>query len=62
MFVLTCQRFRFDRSIRYTELYSGDELAFVARALDEYGFDVWEPSGEVSIDHRTSIHATAKSS
>lgn len=34
-------------ALRYTDLYTGEELASVARALDQYGFDVWEPSGEV---------------
>jgi len=34
-------------ALRYTDLYTEDELASVARALGQYGFDVWEPSGEV---------------
>lgn len=28
-------------------MHSGDELAAVARALSEYGFDMWAPAGKL---------------
>jgi len=33
--------------LRYTHLYSQEELASAARALSRYGFDIWEPRGRV---------------
>jgi len=33
--------------LRYAGLYGEDELVEVARALSEYGFDVWVPSGKL---------------
>ena len=36
--------------LRYAGLYGEDELAEVSRALSEYGFDVWAPSGKLHED------------
>jgi len=36
--------------LRYTGLYSEDELAEASKALSEYGFDVWTPSGKLQED------------
>lgn len=33
--------------LRYTGLYTEDELAEVPKALSEYGFEVWAPSGKL---------------
>jgi predicted nucleic acid-binding protein len=33
--------------LRYAGLYTEDELAEGARALTEYGFEVWAPSGKL---------------
>lgn len=50
-------------ALRYVGLYSRDELASIARALTQYGFDVWEPSGKLyeeiarkSIDYNITIY------
>lgn len=53
-------------ALRYTHLYSQEELASAARALSRYGFDVWEPSGRVyeevartSLKHDISVYDAA---
>jgi len=43
-------------ALRYTGLYSEDDLALIARSLNQYGFDVWEPLGKLYEEiARTSI-------
>jgi len=52
--------------LRYTQLYSPEELASAARSLTRYGFEVWEPKGriseetaETSLRHDISIYDAA---
>ena len=50
-------------ALRYTRLYTEKELGMAAESLSKYGFDVWEPRGEVyretghlSVGHDISVY------
>ena len=50
-------------ALRYSGLYSEEELALAARALSKYGFDTWEPKGKLyeetaklSLKHDVSVY------
>lgn len=34
-------------ALKYSRVYSQDELALVARSLSKYGFDEWQPKGKL---------------
>jgi predicted nucleic acid-binding protein len=34
-------------AMRYSRLYNADELVTLARSLSKYGFEVWDPKGEL---------------
>ena len=44
-------------ALRYSRLYSEQELGLAADSLSRYGFEIWEPRGEV---YRETAHVSVK--
>ena len=44
-------------ALRYSRLYSEQELGLAAESLSRYGFEIWEPRGEVD---RETAHVSVK--
>lgn len=50
-------------AMRYSGVYNPDQLALAARSLSKYGFEIWEPkgnlyeqTGKLSLQHEISVY------